>query len=216
MDMFPVGERYAARLRRIRATEAAVKKNQEVRRLAGVPEFSVGAACSSDTPDQWTGPPGVGRVDCCPVNPPQCDCHLVAGNTLSVAAGVDNTIAAGAAGNVTIDSGDAGYFIPYYMSVVALESLAANQVNPATILMVLLIQSLSGQVANMRRQSPNDPGVGVHNLAYAEHKQVECVDWHAFSSQQNQELVLTFFNPTEVAAHVFVDIWGLPKRKLGT
>lgn len=203
-------ERYAAKVRRLAAEQRRTQaQNNEA--------FGVAGTCDlNSTGESWTSPPGVGRADCCPVRPPACDCHLLGANTLTVAAGADNTIAAGGTGTVNVDSGDAGYFIPYFMSVVAFESLGADEVDPTDQLLVLLIQSRSGQHANMRRQSPTDPAVGAQMWVYGQHKQVECVDWAAFSSTNNQQLVLTFFNPTELAAHVFVNIWGLPKRKLGT
>lgn len=221
MKRLSTGERYADRLARIRREESVRNQNLSAFASAGIDpravarDFGVAGSCGDDS-STWIWGPGSGRADCCPAKPPICDCHLLGANTLAAAAAGDGTIAAGGTGTVTVDSGDAGYFIPYYMSVVAFESVAFNDVDPTDQLLVLLIQSRSGQVANMRRQSATDPSFGVHMLVYGQRKEVECVDWHPFSSTNNQQLIMTFFNPTALAAHVFVNIWGLPLRKVGT
>lgn len=142
----------------------------------------------------------------CAVRPRKCNCQVVGANTLLTAG-----IASAAFGPVTVDSGDADFFIPYYMFIVALQVGAtptlSTQGNP---LMVLLQNSVSGREPNMRRASVTDQSFGVSTLVYGQFKDLECVDWRKFASVNNQQLTLTFYNPNEVAVHVFVNLWGIP------
>ncbi len=142
----------------------------------------------------------------CEVRPRKCECQVVGTNTL-----LTNGIASAAFGPLTIDSGDADFFIPYYMFIVALQTGATPTLSTqGAVLPVLLQQSRSGQEPNMRRASVTDQSVGVNTLVYGQFKDLECVDWRKFSSTNNQQLTLTFYNPNEVAVHIFVDLWGIP------
>lgn len=142
----------------------------------------------------------------CEVRPRKCNCQVIGGNTL-----LTNGIASAAFGTVTLDSGDADFFVPYYMFIVALQIGAtptlSTQGGP---LPVLLQNSRSGREPNMRRASETDPSFGVNTLVYGQFKDLECVDWRKFASVNNQQLVLTFNNPNEVSVHIFVDLWGIP------
>lgn len=146
----------------------------------------------------------------CALRPPRCDCQVIGGNTLN-STQFPTGIASGTFGSVTLDSGDAAAFVPYYMHIVALEvgAVASLAVTGAP-LAVLMQESLSGREPNMRRASTTNPSFGVATLAYGQEKELECVDWHKFASINNQQLVVTFFNPQTVAVHIFVDLWGLP------
>ncbi len=143
---------------------------------------------------------------CTPL-PPRCDCHVIGINTIN-----SNGILSGATGNVTLDSGDASYFVPYYIAIAAFQVNASDNgllANPGTPLMVLLIDSTSGREPNMRRASNTDPTFGVWSLIYGFEKEIECVDWRKFASTNNQQLTMTFYNPNNVDVHVFVNVWGL-------
>jgi len=142
----------------------------------------------------------------CKPTPPRCDCHVIAINTLGTTG-----IASNAYGNLVIDSGDADFFIPYYIAIIAFElNTTTNNliINPGTPLMVLLVQSTSGQEPNMRRAATNNPTFGVWSLVYGFEKEIECVDWRKFGSVTNQTCTMRFFNPNTVAVHVFVNMWG--------
>ncbi|KKL28355.1 hypothetical protein LCGC14_2375990, partial [marine sediment metagenome] len=150
--------------------------------------------------------------------PPRCDCHVIGTNSLNVIAdetlGLGLGIASGNFGTLLLDTGDAGYFVPYYMAILAFEASVTVQILAAgagaTPLVTTLQDSRSGQEPNMRRASQTDPSFGVATLIYGQEKELECVDWRQFSSTNNQQLSLVFFNPNSVPVHVFVDLWGLP------
>lgn len=145
----------------------------------------------------------------CALRPPRCECHVIGGNTLNSTA-FPTGIASGAFGTVTLDSGDASYFVPYYMHIVALEvGATANLAVTGGPLMVLMQDSKSGQEPNMRRASTTNQAFGVPTLVYGQEKELECVDWHKFASVNNQQLLLTFNNPQTIAVHIFVNLWGL-------
>lgn len=179
--------------------------------------FEVGAAkgCDwvrSDCGGAATGRPTHPGPDVpCDVKPPRCDCHVIGGNTL-LTNGIGVATLAARFGQVVLDSGDAGAFIPYYMFVVAFQ--VGGDLPTTTIqgvpLLVLLQDSRSGREPNMRRASDTDPQLGVACTVYGERKELECIDWLRFASTNNQQLTLTFYNPNNVAVHVFVDIWGIP------
>lgn len=145
----------------------------------------------------------------CAIRPPRCDCHVIGSNTLN-STQFPTGIASGTFGTVTLDSGDASFFVPYYMHIVALEvgATAALSVTGAPQA-VLMQDSTSGREPNMRRASTTDPSFGVPTLVYGQEKELECVDWNKFASVNNQQLQLTFFNPQTVAVHIFVNLWGL-------
>ena len=145
----------------------------------------------------------------CPVKPPRCDCHVIGGNTLGTTGIPTGVTAAPRFGTVTIDSGDAGFFVPYYMYVTAFQFNANNTVTGG-VNMVLLTDSKSGQEPNLRRASTTDPSFGVATLVYGREKELECVDWQRFASVNNQQLLLSFYNPQDTAVHVFVALWGIP------
>jgi hypothetical protein len=145
----------------------------------------------------------------CPVKPPRCDCHVIGGNTLGTPGIATGATAAARFGSVTIDSGDAGFFVPYYMYVTAFQFNANNTVTGNPV-MVLLTDSKSGQEPNLRRASTSDPSFGIATLVYGREKELECVDWRRFASVNNQQLSLTFYNPRDFAVHVFVALWGIP------
>jgi hypothetical protein len=143
----------------------------------------------------------------CKPAPPKCDCHVIAVNSLRSAG-----IASGAFGNLTIGSGDASFFIPYYIAIVAFEVNTTTSnliINPGTPLMALMVDSTSGREPNMRRGSNNDERQGVWTLIYGFEKEIECVDWRPFAEQAGQNLTLRFFNPNTVGIHVFVNLWGI-------
>jgi hypothetical protein len=143
----------------------------------------------------------------CKPAPPKCDCHVIAVNSLRSAG-----IASGAFGNLQIGSGDASFFIPYYIAIVAFEVNTTTSnliINPGTPLMALLVDSTSGREPNMRRGSNNDERQGVWTLIYGFEKEIECVDWRSFAEVAGQLLTLRFFNPNTVGIHVFVNLWGI-------
>lgn len=145
----------------------------------------------------------------CPVKPPRCDCHVIGGNTLGTTGIATGATAAARFGTVALDSGDASYFVPYYMYVTAFQ-FNSNTTVTGNPVMVLLQDSKSGQEPNMRRASGDDPAYGVATLVYGREKELECVDWRRFASITNQGLTLTFYNPRDFAVHVFVALWGVP------
>ncbi len=149
-----------------------------------------------------TGP--VPTVACTPL-PPRCDCHVVGANTLNT-----DGVPSGGFDTVTVDSGDADYFLPYYIAVTARQVNTTDEgLIVGAVLPVLLTDSRSGQDPNMRRASTTDPQFGVWADIYGDQKEIECVDWRKFGSQNNQQLVMTFYNPNTVSVHVFVNLWGL-------
>ncbi len=168
----------------------------------GAPSGFVDSSCGAGTGRRVTYKDGYS----CEVRPAKCECQVIGTNTL-----LTNGIASAAFGPLTIDSGDADFFIPYYMFIVALQVGATPTLSTqGGVLPVLLQQSRSGQEPNMRRASVTDPSFGVNTLVYGQFKDLECVDWRRFASTNNQQLTLTFFNPNEVAVHIFVDLWGIP------
>ena len=146
----------------------------------------------------------------CPVQPPRCDCHVIGTNTLG---GNQIGIAtlAGRFGAVTADSGDASYFVPYFIFITAFgvgatpNSTVAGAARP-----MLLSDARSGREPNLRRASTTDPSFGILTTVYSDQKEIECVDWLRFASINNQELRIDLYNPNDVAVHGFVDIWGIP------
>jgi hypothetical protein len=143
----------------------------------------------------------------CEVKPPKCSCQVIGGNTLLDTSG----IASGAFGEVTLDSGDASFFVPYYMFIWAAQvGSAATLAITGGALPVLLCDSRSGREPNMRRASDTDPSFGVNTTVYGQFKDLECNDWRRFASINNQQLTMRFYNPNEVAVHIFVDMWGIP------
>ncbi len=149
-----------------------------------------------------TGPVPV--VACTPL-PPRCDCHVVGANTLNT-----DGVPSGGFDTVTVDSGDADYFLPYYIAIMARQVNTTDEsLIVGAILPVLITDSRSGQDPNMRRASTTDAQFGVWADIYGDQKELECVDWRKFGSQNNQQLVMTFYNPNTVAVHVFVNLWGL-------
>lgn len=145
----------------------------------------------------------------CPVKPPRCDCHVIGGNTLGTTGVPTGATAAARFGTVTVDSGDAGFFVPYYIFVTAFQ-FNSNTTVTGTPVMVLLQDSKSGQEPNLRRASTTNPAFGIATLVYGREKELECVDWRRFASVNNQQLQLSFYNPRDFAVHVFVALWGIP------
>ena len=174
-------------------------------------EVGAGGACDTVSRGGAHGRPTTPPVNCgpCPVKPPRCDCHVIGGNTLGTTGIATGVTAAARFGTVTIDSGDAGYFVPYYIFVTAFQFNSNTTVTGAPV-MVLLQDSKSGQEPNLRRASTTDPAFGVATLVYGREKELECVDWRNFASVNNQQLQLTFYNPRDFAVHVFVAMWGIP------
>ncbi len=149
---------------------------------------------------------GTTKNGCEPL-PPRCDCHVIGANTIN-----SPGVLSGQTGTLTIDSGDASYFVPYYIAVVAYQVLSSDTgllANPGTPLMALLINSTSGREPNMRRASATDPTFGVWTQVYGFEKELECVDWKKFASTNNQQLTMNFYNPNTADIHIFVNIWGL-------
>ncbi len=145
----------------------------------------------------------------CAIRPKRCDCHVIGGNTLESTL-YPTGVASGGFATVTLDSGDASFFVPYYMHIVALEvGSVANLAVTGGPLLVNMQDSKSGRAPNMRRASDSDPSFGVPTLVYGQEKELECVDWNRFASVNNQQLTITFYNPQTVALHIFVNLWGL-------
>lgn len=146
----------------------------------------------------------------CAIRPPRCECHVIGGNTLNSTV-FPGGILSGTFGFIDLDSGDASFFVPHYLHIVAFEvgETASLEITGLPLL-VLMTNSLSGREPNMRRASETNPAFGVATTTYGEEKELECVDWHRFASVNNQQLRITFFNPNAVAVHVFGDLWGLP------
>lgn len=146
----------------------------------------------------------------CEVKPPRCNCHVIGGNTLNNA-DFPNGVATGAQWTITLDSGDAQFFVPYYIFLQAFETGAVADLaitgNPVP---TILQDSLSGREPNLRRANINDPSFGIITTVYGQEKEIECVDWNRFASVNNQQLTLLGQNIVDVAVHVFSDIWGLP------
>lgn len=146
----------------------------------------------------------------CEVKPPRCNCHVIGGNTLNNA-NFANGVASGAAWTVTLDSGDASFFVPYYIFIQAFETGAvANLAIVTPPLPTILQDSLSGREPNLRRANTADPSFGIITTVYGQEKELECIDWKKFASVNNQQLTLSGQNITDVAVHVFCNIWGLP------
>jgi hypothetical protein len=146
----------------------------------------------------------------CPVQPPRCDCHVIGSNTLG---GNQIGVAslAGRFGTVTLDSGDASYFVPYYIFIVGFGVGADPDNTILTVPLPLLLQdSRSGREPNLRRASTTDPSFGIITTVYGDQKEIECVDWRKFASINNQQNTITLYNPNDAATHAFVDLWGIP------
>lgn len=160
--------------------------------------------CDENWGDEENGG-GHGRINC-KATPPRCDCHVIGANTTGTAG-----IASNATGTLTIDSGDATSFTPYYIAILVLQTSATDVdlVANAAPLLGLLMDSTSGREPNMRRASATDFAFGVWTLIFGDEKEIECVDWRKFASTNNQQLTMTFGNPNTVAVHVFVNLWGL-------
>ncbi len=193
------------------AAAARYNKDAELLKLAenGMRPLSVGNPAVPCPPNGRVVPGGIPCPPACPVKPPRCDCHVVGGNTLGTSGIATGTTAAARFGSVSIDSGDAGRFVPYYMYVTAFQYNSDTTITGAP-LMVLLQDSKSGQEPNLRRASTSNPSFGIATLVYGREKELECVDWKSFASINNQELRLTFYNPRDFAVHVFVSLWGVP------
>lgn len=180
-----------------------------------------GGNCGRSTPQYWDSSgctAGTGRRVTydhnysCEVRPPKCACQVIGGNTLVDTSG----IASATFGDVLLDSGDADFFVPYYMYITAVQvGSAATLAITGASLPVLLNDSKSGREPNMRRASDTDPSFGVNTQVYGQFKDLECVDWRKFASINNQQLRLRFYNPNEVAVHVFVNLWGIPGVNAG-
>jgi hypothetical protein len=146
----------------------------------------------------------------CEVKPPRCNCHVIGGNTLNNA-DFPTGIATGNDWVITLDSGDASAFMPYYIALQAFETGAvANLAVTGNPLPTILTDSLSGREPNLRRADPNDPSFGILTTVYGDEKEVECVDWIKFASVNNQQLRLQGTNIVAASIHVFAVIWGLP------
>lgn len=146
----------------------------------------------------------------CEIKPPRCNCHVIGANTLNNA-NFPQGVASLAQWTVTADSGDASFFVPYYIFIQAFETGAvANLAITGVPLPTILQDSLSGREPNLRRADVNDPSFGIITTVYGQEKEIECVDWNRFASVTNQNLTLIGQNITDVSVHVFVDIWGLP------
>jgi hypothetical protein len=146
----------------------------------------------------------------CEVKPPRCNCHVIGGNTLNNA-DFPNGVATGAQWTITLDSGDAAFFVPYYIFLQAFETGAvANLAITGNPVPTILQDSLSGREPNLRRASTTDPSFGIITTVYGQEKEIECVDWNRFASVNRQQLTLIGQNVVDVAVHVFANIWGLP------
>lgn len=72
---------------------------------------------------------------------------------------------------------------------------------------VFLVDALVGRKSQLRRGG--QPKVGLTQGAYSNSKEIELVDWQKFSSTQEQNLSLFFYNPNkDKPIHVSVVLWG--------
>lgn len=108
---------------------------------------------------------------------------------------------------MSIDSGDAPLFVPYYISVVGY-AVINGYLQPSTRAPVLLQDSTSGREPNLRRANPLDASFGI--LFPGDDCWVRTMDWRPFASVMNRQLIITLFNPSNVDVHVFIKIAGLP------
>lgn len=164
--------------------------------------------CAGGTGRPNTCPPATGggylaSQAGCP--PKKCDCHVLGANSLG-GAGIATT----AFGQLTVNSGDASSFDPFYMMFFAYERNGNNDLANSNPIVVLLTDSRSGREPNLRQGSETNNAFGITSDAYGRDKEVQCNDWRAFSSTGQQQLFLTFNNPTLVTEHVFVVLWGIP------
>ena len=172
-------------------------------------EVGAGAPCPTSAA-HGSVPTSCPPMTPCAVKPPRCDCEVIGGNTLGGnQIGVANL--AGRFGTITLDSGDAGSFVPYFMFSTAFQVGGGTPDDTVTgpDLPILLQDSRSGREPNLRRASTTDPAFGILMQVYGDEKELECVDWGRFASTNNQQLVCTGYNPNDNAAHWFVDMWGV-------
>lgn len=153
----------------------------------------------------------------CPVAPPYCGCNVLGGNTLG-AAGDNDPIAAQSVGinPIVIDSGDACRWQPRSMLIRAYSALddagmalPAGQINCSRPASALLFSAQVGNIFMTRRvASIGQVDFGMIIDGWSDRKELTCVDWSAFTSTNNQQLRLDFYNPCNEPIHVFVDLWG--------
>lgn len=204
-EAFAATARYQTDARKAAMWHEAASKRFEVGNRGRCDWITSGSNAGHGRPTHQDEPMDIA----CPVKPPRCDCHVIGGNTLGTTGIATGATPALRFGQVTLDSGDASFFVPYYMYITAFQFNSNTTVTGAPV-MVLLQDSKSGQEPNMRRASDSDPSFGVATLVYGREKELECVDWRRFASINNQQLTLTFYNPRDFAVHVFVDLWGIP------
>lgn len=179
----------------------------------GAGRYRVGAqATGGGCPTPVTGGGALASSACatsqpqiCPPQPKKCECHVLGANSLG-GAGIATT----AFGQLTVNSGDASSFDPFYMMFFAYERNGNNDLANSDPIVVLLTDSRSGREPNLRQGSETNNAFGITSDAYGRDKEVQCNDWRAFSSTGQQQLFLTFNNPTIVTEHVFVVLWGIP------
>lgn len=157
-----------------------------------------------------------GRVwysDCnytCDIKPPRCECHVVGATTLNSTV-LPTGIASNTTADLTVDSGDAKFFVPHYIGLFAFETgSVANLAVTGNPLPMLLADSRSGREPNLRRADIADPSFGIMTTVYGAQKELECVNWLRFASTNNQQLTITVRNVAEVAIHAFLILWGMP------
>lgn len=152
----------------------------------------------------------------CEIAPPPCDCQVIGGNTLN-SSEFPTGVPSNALWRIRIDSGDADFFVPYWLVLEAYETGAVPALAiTGDVLETLLADSLSGRQPNMHRADPTNPSYGVASSGFSVRKDRTCVDWNRFASVEGQQLTLVGRNIREVNIHVFAVIWGLPAAVVGS
>ncbi len=150
------------------------------------------------------GPPTT--MDCESESP--CGVNVIGGNTFGTAG-----IAPGITGTLVVTAGDAGSFHPMAIYFEALPFSTNDLVDitalPAgnTSVPVFLVDALIGRVSMLRRGGAAN--VALTQGAYANTKELVAVDWGTYTSVQEQNLSLLFYNPNDtITIHVAFVEWG--------
>lgn len=140
--------------------------------------------------------------------PRVCNYNVIGANTLGTAG-----IAPGTASPVNFTAGDATSFTPKFLYFEAQPYNDENTINitllPASrdSAPVLLQDALIGRVSQIRRGG--NAAVAIPSSAYAATKDLTRVDWGTFTSTQEKNLSLVFYNPNSVfPIHSFACLWG--------
>ena len=137
-----------------------------------------------------------------------CNYNVIGANTL----GTDG-IAPGTAERINFTAGDAVSFTPKFLYFEALPFGSNTTVDLALLpasrstVPVLLQDALIGRISQIRRGGSSD--VAIPSSAYAATKELTRVDWGTFTSTQEKNLGLIFYNPNAaMPIHTFACLWG--------